>query len=76
MENQNLENKEVETPKVATTKTETPSKKPRRTKKEIEAQETKSGIKIIDNDIVYIKKGQEVTADEMRAIAEIINNKS
>ena len=46
------------------------------TKKEIAAQETKSGIKIIDNEIVYIKKGQEVTADEMRAIADIINNKS
>ena len=46
------------------------------TKKEVVAEETKSGIKIIDNDIVYIKKGQEITANEMKAIAEIINNKS
>ena len=46
------------------------------TKKEIIAEETKSGIKIIDNDIVYIKKGQEISAGEMKAIAEIINNKS
>ena len=46
------------------------------TKKEIAAEETKSGIKIIDDDIVFIKKGQEVSAEEMKAIAEIINNKS
>lgn len=46
------------------------------TKKEVVAQETKSGIKIIDNDIVYIKKGQEVTANELRAISEIITNKT
>ena len=46
------------------------------TKKEIEAQETKSGIKIIDNDIVYIKKGQEVTPSELKTITEIINERS
>ena len=46
------------------------------TKKEIEAQETKSGIKIIDNDIVYIKKGQEVTPAELKQISEIINERS
>lgn len=46
------------------------------TKKEIVAQETKSGIKIIDNDIVYIKKGQEVSANELKAISEIISNKT
>lgn len=46
------------------------------TKKEIEAQETKSGIKIIDNDIVYIKKGQEVTPGELKTITDIINERS
>lgn len=45
------------------------------TKKEIVAQETKSGIKIIDNDIVYIKKGQEVTPNELKAINDIINER-
>ena len=46
------------------------------TKKEIVAEETKSGIKIIDNDIVYIKKGKEVTAAELKTITDIINEKS
>ena len=46
------------------------------TKKEIAAQETKSGIKVIDNDIVYIKKGQEITPSEMKTITEILNAKS
>lgn len=46
------------------------------TKKEVEAQETKSGIKIIDNDIVYIKKGQEISPSELKAISEIISNKT
>ena len=46
------------------------------TKKEIAAEETKSGIKIIDNDIVYIKKGQEVTPGELKTITDIINEKS
>jgi len=46
------------------------------TKKEIAAEETKSGIKIIDNDIVYIKKGQEVTPGELKQITDIINERS
>ena len=46
------------------------------TKKEIVAEETKSGIKIIDNDIVYIKKGQEVTPAELKTITDIINERS
>ena len=46
------------------------------TKKEVIAQETTSGIKLIDNDIVYIKKGQEITPQEMKVITEIISTKS
>lgn len=46
------------------------------TKKEIEAQETASGIKIIDNSVVYIKKGQEVSEKDMKAIVKIINDNS
>ena len=44
------------------------------TKKEIEAQETASGIKIIDDSIVYIKKGQEVSEKDMKAIVKIITD--
>ena len=46
------------------------------TKKEIEAQETASGIKIIDDSIVYIKKGQPVSENDMKAIVKIINENS
>ena len=46
------------------------------TKKELAAQETTSGIKVIDNDIVYIKKGQEISESEMKVIANIIHHKS
>lgn len=46
------------------------------TRKEIVAEETKSGIKIIDDDIVYIKKGQEISPSELKAIGEIIVNKA
>ncbi|MBR7172674.1 MAG: ATP-binding cassette domain-containing protein [Clostridia bacterium] len=46
------------------------------TKKEIEAQETQSGIKIIDDSIVYIKKGQEISEKDMKAIVKIINENS
>ena len=46
------------------------------TKKEIEAQETSSGIKIIDDSVVYIKKGQEVSEKDMRAIVKIITENS
>ena len=43
------------------------------TKKEVEAQEASDGIKIIDNSVLYIKKGKQVTENEMKAIAKIIN---
>lgn len=46
------------------------------TKKEIEAEETQSGIKIIDDSIVYIKKGQEISEKDMKAIVKIINENS
>ena len=46
------------------------------TKKEIEAQSTQSGIKIIDDSIVYIKKGQEISEKDMKAIVKIINDNS
>ena len=43
------------------------------TKKEIEAKEASEGIKIIDNSVLYIKKGKQVSDTEMKAIAKIIN---
>jgi len=43
------------------------------TKKEIEAQEASDGIKIIDNSVLYIKKGKQISDGEMKAIAKIIN---
>ena len=43
------------------------------TKKEIVAEETQSGIKIIDNDIIYIKKGQEISQTELKNISDIIS---
>ena len=46
------------------------------TKKEIEAQSTASGIKIIDDSIVYIKKGQEISEKDMKAITKIITENS
>lgn len=46
------------------------------TKKEIVAEETKSGVKIIDDSLVYIKKGQEISADELKKLADMINKNS
>lgn len=46
------------------------------TRKEIVAEETKSGIKIIDDDIVYIKKGQEISDAELKQIGKIIVDKA
>ena len=43
------------------------------TKKEIVATETNSGVKIIDNSILYIKKGQEISEAELKKIAGMIN---
>ncbi len=46
------------------------------TKKEIVAKETSDGIKLIDNSIVYIKKGQTVSESELKKIVGIINQNS
>lgn len=46
------------------------------TKKEIEAQETQSGIKIIDDSVIYIKKGQPVSENDLKAITKIITENS
>ena len=46
------------------------------TKKEVVAEETKSGVKIIDESLVYIKKGQEISADELKKLADMINKNS
>lgn len=46
------------------------------TRKEVVAEETKSGIKIIDDDIVYIKKGQEIGDAELKQIGKIIVDKA
>ncbi len=46
------------------------------TKKEIVAEETKSGVKIIDESLVYIKKGQEISTDELKKLADMINKNS
>lgn len=46
------------------------------TRKEIVAEETKSGIKIIDDDIVYIKKGEEISDAELKQIGKIIVDKA
>ncbi len=46
------------------------------TKKEIETVATKSGIKVIDNTILYIKKGQEVDPTDMQKLTYLISKKS
>ena len=46
------------------------------TKKEIESKETSSGIKIIDSNIVYIKKGQKISDSEMQVIKKMLESKS
>ncbi len=46
------------------------------TKKEIVPEETKSGIKIIDDNIVYIKKGQEISPSEMNELKNFIEKNS
>ena len=42
------------------------------TKKEIEAQETASGIKVIDDNILYIKKGHQMSENDIKAITKVI----
>lgn len=44
------------------------------TKKEIEAQETASGVKVIDDKILYIKKGHKVTDADIKTITKIITD--
>lgn len=44
------------------------------TKKEVAPQKTKSGISIIDNKIVHIKKGQEISKSDLDAICKSIVN--
>jgi len=46
------------------------------TKKEIESVETQSGIKVIDNEILYIKKGQEVSATDVQKLANLISERA
>ena len=46
------------------------------TKKEIEANVSPSGVKIIDNNLIYIKKGQPISDEEIKNIASIIKAKS
>ena len=45
-------------------------------KHEIKPEETNSGIKVIDNNIIYIQKGQQISTDELMGLAKIINNNS
>mgnify|MGYP004454290713 CR=1 FL=1 len=46
------------------------------TKKELIAEATDSDIKVIDNDIVYIKKGGKYSTDELTKIAMMIRDKT
>ena len=42
------------------------------TKKEIEARETASGIKVIDDNILYIRKGHQMTEGDIKALTRVI----
>lgn len=42
------------------------------TKKEIESRQTASGIKLIGNDMLYIKKGQQITDAEVYSLTKFI----
>lgn len=46
------------------------------TKKEIQARETESGIKFLSDDLVYIKKGQKISAMEATKMAKMILEKT
>ncbi len=46
------------------------------TKKEIVAQTTQNGIKIIDNNILYIKKGQEISDKDTQTIAQLVKQRA
>ena len=45
-------------------------------KHEILAEQTSSGIKVIDNNVIYIKKGQQISTDELMSLAKVINDNS
>jgi len=42
------------------------------TKKEIESKQTENGVKIIDDSILYIKKGQQINEAQMKLISDFI----
>lgn len=46
------------------------------TKKEIESTKTQSGVSLIDNKLIHIKKGIELTNDDLNKIASILKNQS
>jgi len=45
-------------------------------KKEVEPVKTESGISIIDNDVIHIKKGQKITKDDLKEICKKIMENS
>ncbi|MBQ8425626.1 MAG: ABC transporter ATP-binding protein [Clostridia bacterium] len=46
------------------------------TKKEVESKQTESGVKIIDDSILYIKKGQKITDAQLKQISDFVVQKS
>ena len=46
------------------------------TKKEVISQETPSGIRVIDNNLIYIKRGQNISDADVQSLAKIIKTKS
>lgn len=46
------------------------------TKKEVEPAKTQSGVSIIDNSIIHIKKGTPLTNDDIRHINEVLTTQS
>lgn len=46
------------------------------TKKEVISQETPSGIRVIDNNLIYIKRGQNISDADIQSLAKIIKKKS
>lgn len=46
------------------------------TKKELETKQTESGIKIIGDDVLYIKRGQEISDSEAYTLAKMIKKRT
>ena len=46
------------------------------TKKEVASQETPSGIRVIDDNLIYIKRGQSVSDTDIQSLAKLIKVKS